>query len=177
MHRAALDGGLITTDRALPRRRTHFASPPEHPHVTVEAQSESRSGYFRKQVISRLCSQVAVSSANAHVRSSARLPSPVRQLNNCCLVLTYSSQDPARSSSSSRPSTIPSGSLSPDPFPDSAMAQEPSNHAAVPPPAATAPAVSGTSSDDEDYVDISTSDYAKKRKGLMELNRDLRALG
>jgi hypothetical protein len=57
------------------------------------------------------------------------------------------------------------------------MAQEPSNHAAVPPPAATAPAVSGTSSDDEDYVDISTSDYAKKRKGLMELNRDLRALG
>jgi hypothetical protein len=57
------------------------------------------------------------------------------------------------------------------------MTQEPSNHAAVPPPAATAPAVSGTSSDDEDYVDISTSDYAKKRKGLMELNRDLRALG
>jgi hypothetical protein len=52
MHRAALDGGLITTDRALPPRRTHFASPPEHPHVTVEAQSESRSGYFRKQVIS-----------------------------------------------------------------------------------------------------------------------------
>jgi hypothetical protein len=57
------------------------------------------------------------------------------------------------------------------------MTQESSNHAAVPPPAGTVPPASGTAGDDQDYVDISTSDYAKKRKELMELNRDLRALG